>query len=53
MRICPSRQLAEIEILTTFIFVLERFEVAPATKHPLLTLVSRFTQMFDKEMMHM
>lgn len=50
VRICPGKQLAEVEVLTTLIFVLRNFEVSPMPNHPPITPVMRFTETFDGEM---
>lgn len=50
VRVCPGKQLAEVEALTTLIYVLRKFEVFPMPNHPPITRVSRFTETFDGEM---
>lgn len=49
-RVCPGQQLAEVEILTTLIYILQTFEITPMKNHPALTVVTRFTEIFDQEM---
>mmetsp|Transcript_6803 Transcript_6803/g.9591 ORF Transcript_6803/g.9591 Transcript_6803/m.9591 type:complete len:217 (-) Transcript_6803:69-719(-) len=49
-RICPGKQLAEVEILTILIFILKTFEVAAMKDHPPLKVVTRFSETFDREM---
>ena len=49
-RACPGQHLAEVEILTFLVYILQNFEVQLQEHHPPLQIISRFTEAFDGDL---
>jgi len=47
MRVCPGRDLAEVEILVVLAFVLRKFEIELQEGHPPIKFVTRIAQTLD------
>ena len=50
-RSCPGQHLAEVEILTFLVYILQNFELQLKEHHPPLQIISRFTEAFDGDLM--